>query len=148
MQQITQLKSDLDEVLRWTNWIEISSRTLSFARPPLELLVLFVVQSVNLAHSLVSFLGENLPQEILDAHIRGYLLDRVWSYHLASELIQRDVRKSGLRFALVESNKLLRVSRRMVARAMLRQNSETEGTTVRARARRDVIRNLDLSARK
>jgi hypothetical protein len=52
MKRNTQLTIDFDEVLLWTNWIDCASRRLSFPRPPAELLVLFVVQSLELAHSL------------------------------------------------------------------------------------------------
>lgn len=148
MQRSTRLTKDLGEVLLWTNWIEYSSRTLSVPRPPKELLVFFVVQSVKLAHSLSSCLDECLPREAVDGHIRGYLLDRVWSYHLMTKLVQRDVRTGSLRVAQIGSNQLLRASRTIVARVMLQQKSPAEGSAVRTTARRAVLRSLKLSARK
>lgn len=148
MQRSTRLTINLGEVLLWTNWIEYSIRTLSFPRPPKELLVLFVVQSVTLAHSLRSSLDGCLPKEVVDGHIRGYLLDRVWSYHLLTALVQRDIRACGWRVAEIDSKQLLRASRTMVARVMLQQRSPAEGIAVRAMARKAVLCSLKRSARK
>lgn len=148
MQCSTRLTIDLGEVLLWTNWVERSSRTLSFPPPPRELLVLFVVQSVKLAHSLRSCLDECLPKQVVDGHIRGYLLDRVWSYHLVTALVQTDVRACGSTVAQIDSKQLLRASRTMVARVMLQQRSPSEGVDIRTAARRAVLRSVKLSARK
>jgi hypothetical protein len=139
---------DIGEVVLWTNWIKCSSRTLSVPPPPMELLILFVVQSVRLAHSLRCFLDESLPQEVVDGHVRGYLLDRVWSYHLLTALVQRDVRASGWRVAEIDSKQLLRASRTMVARVMLQQRSPVEAIAIRAMASKAVLCSLERLARK
>jgi hypothetical protein len=148
MQRRTRHTMDLGEVLLWINWIEYSSRELSFSRPPKELLVLFVIQSVELAHSLNSSLNEYLPKKVVDGHIRGYLLDKMWSFHLMTEVVRKDVWTCGSRVAQIDSNQLLRASRTMVARVMLQQRRPAEGSAVRTMARRAVLRSLKLSARK
>ncbi len=134
------LERDLSEVLFWTNWIERSSRVLSFPRPPLQLLTLFVVQSVELAHSLSPLLDDCVPQEVIDGHIRGYLLDRIWSYHLTTNLVQRDLRAYDVAVSRSDSRQLLKASRKAVAAVMLSNKKlPAEGTTIRNVARRGVL---------
>jgi hypothetical protein len=139
---------DLGKVLLWTNWIEWASRKLSFDLPPKELLVFFVVQSLELAHSLNSIVDKRLPQKVVDGHIRGYLLDRVWSYHLLTKLVWEDVQACGSRVAQFDSKRVLRASRAAVARVMLQKKSLADGTAIRAMTRRTVLRSLKLSLRK
>jgi len=148
MQHSTQRTMDLGEVLSWANWIEGSSRILSFPRIREELLVLFAVQSVTVAHSLNSSFDDCLPKEVVDAHIRGYLLDRVWSYHLVTELVRKDVWACCSRVLQIDSRQLLRASGTMVARVMLQQRISSKDIDVRKVAGRAVLRRLELSARK
>lgn len=148
MQHSTRLRLDLGEVLLWTNWIEYASWRLSFTLPPEELLVLFVVQSLELARSLNSVLDRRLPKEAVDGYIRGYLLDRVWSYHLVTDLVREDVRASGSRVAHIDSKLLLRTCRRMVALVMLQPGISAEDIGIRTTARRAVLSGLKLSASK
>ena len=138
---------DLSEVLFWTNWIEHSSRALSISRPPIQLLTLFVVQSAELAHSLASSLNACVPQEVVDRHIRGYLLDRVWSYHLLIEFVQRDLRADDRVLSRIDSRQLLKACRKTVAALMLSNKKlPTEGTAIREAARRGVLLKLRVSA--
>jgi hypothetical protein len=51
MKRNTQLTSDFDEVLLWTNCIDWRAVGYLSPGPPAELLVLFVVPSLELAHS-------------------------------------------------------------------------------------------------
>lgn len=147
MQRSKQFKINLGEVLLWANWIEYTSCKLSFPLPPEELWILFVVQSVTLAHSLNSFLGERLPEQVVAGHIRGYLLDRVSSYQLVTELVQRDVRARCPGAAKIDSKQLSQASRMMVARLMLRKRRPAE-SAVRAMAVSGVLYSLKLSVRK
>jgi len=140
MQRSIRATVDLSKVLLWTNWIDSASYRLSFTLPPKELLILFVVQSLELAHSLNSILGERLPEEVVDGHIRGYLLDRVWSFHLLAEDVRKDVMACG-KVDQIDSKKLLGTSRSMVARIMLGKGSN-EDITIRTLACRAVLRGL------
>jgi hypothetical protein len=146
MKRNTQLTIDFDEVLLWTNWIDCASRRLSFPRPPAELLVLFVVQSLELAHSLDSIVDERLPAEILNGHVRGYLLDRIWSYQLMAATVRDDVKASRSRPAHSDSEKLLRKCRSIVARMMLRKRAAVEDISIRSSAHRSILRSLRISA--
>lgn len=141
------LEKDLSEVLFWTNWIEHSSRVLSFSRPPLQLLTLFVIQSIELARSLAPLLNDCVPQEVVDGHIRGYLLDRIWSYHLMTDLVQRDLRAYDGGVSRIDSRQLLRACRKTVAALMLSNKKlPDEGTAIRDVARRGVLLSLRVSA--
>ena len=145
MRQSVRLTTGLDKVLSWINWIVSASRRMSFALPPKELLVFFVVQSVERAHSLNAILDERLPVETVDEHIRSYLLDRVWSYRLISELVLEDVREFKSRIAHVESTRLVNMCRKMVARVMLQPEVPDDSARVRTLARRAVLCRLKIS---
>ena len=146
MQHNTVPKTDLSEVLLWTEWIDLTSRRLSFILPPKELLILFVVQSLELAHSLNSILDKSLPKEVVDGHIRGYLLDRLWSYHLVTASVQDDVRACASGVARLNSKQLLRACRQIVARVMLEPGLPNEDADVRTTARRAILSPLEISA--
>ena len=145
MERNERLTIDLYEVVHWTNWSECSSRMLSLTRPPKELLVFFAIQSIRRAYCLKASLDE-CPREIIDGHIRGYLLDRVWSYHLVTRLVYKDVWARVARVVPIDPNRLLRASRAMVAQVMLRRRSPSQGSAVRTSAERAVLRSLSLPA--
>jgi hypothetical protein len=103
---------------------------------------------MQLAHALSASHHRRLPKKVVDGHIRGYLLDKVWSYHLVTALVKRDVLARGSRVAPIDSARLLRASRAAVARVMLQKKSRAAGTVIRVMARRTVLRSLEHSLRK
>lgn len=147
MQRSKRLAVGLGEVHCWTNWIEYSSNMLSFPQLPQELLVLFVMQSVRLAHSLNCVLGACLPKQVVDEHIRGYLVDRVWSYHLLTERVQREVRERDSRAAQINSEEFRRSTGKIVARIVLRHKAKTDMSAICTMAVLAVLRSLEPSTR-
>ena len=75
----------------------------------------------------------------MDGHIRGYLLDRVWSYHLITDLVRNDVRAYGSEVAYTGSKLLLRTCRKIVARVMLQPGISAGDIAIRTTARRAVL---------
>jgi hypothetical protein len=136
------------EVSYWTNWLAQSSRMLSLTEPPIELLTLFVVQSLRLAGRLASCLSDRTPKEVVDGHVRAYLLDRTWSYHLVVALVCRDLRKSDSRVLALDSPTLIRRCEEAVAIVMLRGSKcPAEGSGVRRMAGRVALRSLQSPSR-
>jgi hypothetical protein len=134
----------LHEIHTWTNWIESTSHILAFPRPPKELLVYFVARSVESAHSLSHSLDDALTQEVINGHIRSYLVDRVWTYHLLVTLVHADVRCQ----VHLNSTKLLRLCRKTVARLLLHDTTSVESSRILQKARAtivDIVRSGDLS---
>ena len=133
---------ELAKVHFWTNWTEYSNKMLSLPEVPKELLILFVTRSVRLARSLSLVSVECLPEEVIDEHIRAYLLEKVWSYHLLTERVLREIRNTAPKAPWIESKEFPRLTRKTVARLMLQQRAPTEANVTLETAASAALRSL------
>jgi hypothetical protein len=115
-------RAKLHDIWLWTNWFECSSRRLGFPKPPMDLLVLYVVQSIEQAHCLAASAGLSVQEEIVESHIRAYLLEKVWSYHSTVQLVREDACACSSWIALSGRKRVLSATRKVVADLFLSQN--------------------------
>jgi hypothetical protein len=118
---------------------------LSFPLPPKELLILFVIQSVDLGHSRALITNDPLSRVVVDGHISACLLEKIYSYHMANKLVLRDIRRSTPRGACIDGRTLRRMCRRAVARLVLGKKLTIEDPECHHRAKTAVLRELQLT---
>ena len=150
MARLSRLKitENLSEVLFWIEWINSERVMLSFRLPPRELLILFVVQSVDLSRLWNLTMSDPLPRVVVDGYIRAVLLDKLRSYQLALKLVLRDIRRSTSRATRIDPGRLLRICRRTVAQLIVEKTISIKDYAFHKRAKTAVLGALRRSGEK
>ena len=115
---------------------------LSFPRPPKELLILFVIQSVDLANSWNLAVSDPLPRVVVEGYIRACLLEKICRYHLASKCVLRAIRCSARRYAHINRNQLGTICRRTVAQLVIEKTASLNDSAFQKTAKTAVLRTL------
>lgn len=130
------------EMLYWTEWINSLSSTLSFSLPPKELLLRFVAESIDLTRSWRSPINDCWLNMTADGYIRAYLVDKIYSYQLASKCLLKDIYSSTHCAAALSSRQLGRVCRRTVAHMMLENTLSVKDPRFHSKAKTTVFHAL------